>query len=171
MTDTYKLLDLGRQILVPLISRVSSLDLKIYNVSVYLSLLLFCSLSGTLSTNIKPERESCGTFRLAFSPCWTQRMVVKRELLYFDTKSLFILRTLITLTGTLHKKLLPLLSPQSEKKRLIFSNVVVAIISSYEGFSAKNTLNNCGWFRYQSDVIDISQIPLRISLEKCMHQS
>ena len=66
MTDTYKLLDLGRQILVSLISRVSSLDLKINNVSVYLiSLLLFCSLSGTLSTNIKPERESCGTFRLA----------------------------------------------------------------------------------------------------------
>ena len=66
MTDTYKRLDLGRQILVSLISRVSSLDLKINNVSVYLiSLLLFSSLSGTLSTNIKPERESCGTFRLA----------------------------------------------------------------------------------------------------------
>lgn len=106
MTDTYKLLDLGRQILVSLISRVSSLDLKINNVSVYLiSLLLFCSLSGTLSTNIKPERGILRHFPAClFSPRWTQRMVVKRELLYFDTKSLFIPRTLITLTGILHWK-------------------------------------------------------------------
>lgn len=44
MTDTYKLLDLGRQILVSLISHVSSLDLKICNVSVYLSLQYFFAL-------------------------------------------------------------------------------------------------------------------------------
>ena len=166
MTDTYKLLDLGRQILVSLISRVSSLDLKINNVSVYLSLLLFLLF---IENSLHKHQTRTGILwyfpACLFSPRWTQRMVVKRELLY--RTSLFIPRTLITLTGTLHKKLLPLLSPQSEKKRLIFSNAVVAIISSYKGFSAKNTLNNCGWFRYQSDVIDISQIPLRISLEKC----
>lgn len=39
-----------------------------------------------------------------FLPRWTQQMVVKRELLYFDTKSLFIPRPLITLTATLDKK-------------------------------------------------------------------
>ena len=108
MTDTYKCVDLGRQLLVSLISRVSSLDLKInvLNVSVYLSLLVFFSLSGTLPTNIKPKRESCSTFRLASftSLNSTNGGQTGTVVLYFDTKSLFIPRSIMTLTGILHKK-------------------------------------------------------------------